>query len=54
MSTEDVKKERAKKIRKLLTRWKKRQQSKQKELPFQKAKTAFLHHSNNHSEKMIS
>ncbi len=51
MYTEAVKQERAKKIRKLLTRWKRRQQSKQKELPFLKAKDAFQHHTFHHPVK---
>ena len=43
MSVDPEKQERAKEIRTLLARWKKRQRSKQKELPFLKPKDAFQH-----------
>jgi hypothetical protein len=54
MPTDELKQERTKKIRVLLARWKKRQRSKQKELPFTKPKDAFQYHSVNYSEKTLS
>ena len=52
MVTDSLKRQRAKKIRKLLTRWKKRQRSKQKELPFERPEDIFQHHSAAHSKKI--
>jgi len=51
MTTETEKQKRGKEIKLLLARWLKSQRSKQKVLPFLKAKPVFLH-SSNYSNKI--